>query len=319
MDKKIIYSMGIRQLELFLRIYETQSISEAAVICNLTQSAVTKSLRKLEELLGLTLFYRHTRDVSATEAAHILYPYALNIFTESLSFEEKSIQLRDGAEGSVRVGFGPLVSYLFSSRLARVISSQNPNVDVNFLSGHFEELKSKLFNHELDFFICDSRSINHIPDPERFVTNKVATFPLISVTSPDAPFLTAGVDLLSCPWALPKIGYQYMNYIPERVFMMLKQIGKIRYGIDDLNTCIELAKSGQALTITTRFMVKDEIDNGELIEFSLPLEQFREHSLSIYSLRSRTLSHTGKEMQAFLKSCISSWFCDLESQLSTTC
>ncbi|WP_108651600.1 LysR family transcriptional regulator [Dongshaea marina] len=90
-------NIGMNQLEHFIQIYELKSISAAAKECGVTQSAITKSLKKLEELLGLTLFYRHTREMSPSDAAHGLYEHALDIVSATRSFELRAEQIALGS------------------------------------------------------------------------------------------------------------------------------------------------------------------------------------------------------------------------------
>lgn len=71
--------MEFRQLEYFMRIYETGSITAAAESLFMTQPALSKSIRKLEDELEITLFEVNGRKVHITEAGRVLYQQGKNI------------------------------------------------------------------------------------------------------------------------------------------------------------------------------------------------------------------------------------------------
>lgn len=65
--------MNFRQMEIFVRVIEAGSMTEAAVALGLSQPAVSKSLRVLEEGLGFALFHRGVRGVQPTNEGRALY------------------------------------------------------------------------------------------------------------------------------------------------------------------------------------------------------------------------------------------------------
>lgn len=71
--------MDTQSLRAFLAVTEQQSFSLAAEHLHLTQSAVSKRIQQLESQLNTSLFDRHNRTVSLTEAGHALLPRARQI------------------------------------------------------------------------------------------------------------------------------------------------------------------------------------------------------------------------------------------------
>lgn len=74
--------MDTRALRYFVAIYEGGSISAASKRLFVAQPALSSALAQLEERLGTTLFVRHRKGVSATEAAQTLYVHARRILGE---------------------------------------------------------------------------------------------------------------------------------------------------------------------------------------------------------------------------------------------
>ena len=61
-----LYSVNFQQLDVFFRSAELMSFTKAAAELQMTQSAVSKNIAKLERDLGFSLFTRHNRDLTLT-------------------------------------------------------------------------------------------------------------------------------------------------------------------------------------------------------------------------------------------------------------
>lgn len=71
--------LDTRQLQVFVKVYEVGSFSQAAKEVFLTQPTISGHIKALEEYLGVKLFDRSGRKISPTRAGHLLYPYASKI------------------------------------------------------------------------------------------------------------------------------------------------------------------------------------------------------------------------------------------------
>lgn len=89
-------------LAAFVAVAEHRSFTRAAAALNLTQSAVSMQIRRLEERLQAELFQRSTTQVALTDAGERLLGYARRIL--SLSDEAIGKLLNHGIEGRVRLG-----------------------------------------------------------------------------------------------------------------------------------------------------------------------------------------------------------------------
>jgi DNA-binding transcriptional LysR family regulator len=68
MVKNFMRGTELGELSIFLAVTQQKSFRKAAIICQLTPSAISHAIRNLEERIGVRLFYRSTRSVSLTEA-----------------------------------------------------------------------------------------------------------------------------------------------------------------------------------------------------------------------------------------------------------
>ena len=102
--------MKFHQLNAFLAAVETGSIRAAARRLNLSQAALTKALRELEEDLGASLIQRSVRGVQLTESGARLLVRA-RLITQQAQLARSELQQLQGAdEGTVTIGVSPLVA-----------------------------------------------------------------------------------------------------------------------------------------------------------------------------------------------------------------
>ena len=80
--------MTIRQLELFSVVYEVQNLTRAAEVLYMTQSAVSQNLKKMEEELGVQLFERSNRQITASRAGESFYHYVKRILEDYRAAQE---------------------------------------------------------------------------------------------------------------------------------------------------------------------------------------------------------------------------------------
>ena len=90
------------------------TISAAALELHVSQPAVTKSVKKLEDLTGCTLFIRSSKGVSLTTEGRILFDYVKNGFEHLQNGEQVIRKIRSREHGLVKVGISnTLCKYYF--------------------------------------------------------------------------------------------------------------------------------------------------------------------------------------------------------------
>ncbi len=99
--------MQLKQLAHFLAAIDHGSISAAAESQHVTQPALTRSIRKLEETVGAQLLERGRLGVSPTAYGRALAERARIIVNEAEQAAGELAAMRSGRRGTVRLGLGP--------------------------------------------------------------------------------------------------------------------------------------------------------------------------------------------------------------------
>lgn len=126
--------MNVRQLEAFCKVMETGSMSEAARILGVSQPAVSKSVRLLEQALQLRLFKRSGDRLYPSMEAQRLYPSAKRIFEEIQTTNELSKKLRAAEVGTLKIAATYAMTAAFIPEAIEAFHNHRPLVNIQFMA-----------------------------------------------------------------------------------------------------------------------------------------------------------------------------------------
>jgi DNA-binding transcriptional LysR family regulator len=145
--------MDLQQLQLFLSVVDNGSFSAAASAGRLSQPALTKSMKRLEDELGVRLFHRLPRGVAPTVFGEALARHFRSMQVEMRHAIAELSALSGCTQGHVAVGAGNtwMTGYLPQAvaRLLRV----HPGLKFDVISESIEKLVERLNLGELDLVL----------------------------------------------------------------------------------------------------------------------------------------------------------------------
>lgn len=143
-------SLSIRNIRYFTAVAQSESITGATQTLNISQSAITESIRSLEEDLGIALFDRHARGMTLTHAGHQFLRHCHEIMAAISRARNALTERPDTVSGTLNIGVtGLMIGYYLPyllDRYRRVF----PNVKVKVLEDRSEFLQDLLVNGEID-------------------------------------------------------------------------------------------------------------------------------------------------------------------------
>lgn len=146
--------MDIKQLEIFSVLASTLHFAKAAKLCHMTAPALTRSIQRLEQELGVTLLLRNNRMVSLTPAGQRVLLFAESAI-ESLHILEKDLRSdEDQLQGELRVFGSVTASYSVLSSLLPVFRQDYPGVDLKLITGDQASAIDKVAAREVDVAIA---------------------------------------------------------------------------------------------------------------------------------------------------------------------
>jgi LysR family transcriptional activator of nhaA len=147
--------LNYNHLLYFWAVAREGSITRATKVLHLTPQTISGQLKLLEESVGEALFARAGRGLVLTDAGHLVYQYADEIFTLG---EELTARMKNGGSSlpaSLRVGITNSIPKLISMRILQPAVTGDLTVRLVCKEGSLESLLGELAVHQLDMIISD--------------------------------------------------------------------------------------------------------------------------------------------------------------------
>lgn len=185
------------------------SVSGAAAKLNLTQSALSKVLRKLEEDYGVTLLERHARGVHLTAAGSVLVRRAERAAVELDHAREEIAALKQHLPRLLTIAAGPIYLLDWIREPIREIAARYPELAFEILSLGSSDALARLLKGELDAFLgyVDLDAVNENMDCVSIDRVSALAF------GPEPQAQTGSPDLGRQPW----VNYRHAPRTNERV------------------------------------------------------------------------------------------------------
>lgn len=141
----------LRHLICFREVAKQLSVVNAAETLNISQPAASKTVRELEEIIGVELFDRSGRRIALTPAGEMFLRYS----TTSLSALRRGLEAIRGAEERpiLRIGALPTVSAQSLPEAVRQLSQSDPQLRTRIITGPNDYLLSLLRTGDVDLVI----------------------------------------------------------------------------------------------------------------------------------------------------------------------
>ena len=279
--------IDLRLLQHFEAVYRLESFSKAADNLNLTHSAITKSIKSLEEKWEVQLFHRTTRTVAPTEAAKRLYPMAIDL----LEFAETTKRETKQGEHILNIICGPgILETILHSALLRFRETY-PATRINAETKPPLEAINDIVQRRAHLLLYHSASIAGLPQTKRLSVQKLFEEPYYLICQKNHPVTESDRTLgsiLKYDWAIAGFDQSFAANLPADIRSVLAQHDYPKYRLLSQNACVELVKGSEILTAVPEHAAKNLMNSGLIDGFPLG-HDFR------FSVSAATLIDSAKE------------------------
>lgn len=150
--------------KVFYYVATAGSVSEAARQLNLSQPAVSQSIRNLERTLGTQLFTRASRGVSLTGEGQMLKTYVSKSYEQLELGEEKLRQMRNLEAGEITIGASDMTLQFYLLPYLEQFHEKYPGIKINVTNAPTPETIRNLEEGKIDFGVISSPFV-----PEEFM------------------------------------------------------------------------------------------------------------------------------------------------------
>lgn len=162
--------MEIRTLRYFLAVAREENMTRAAETLHVSQPALSKQLKSLEEELGKKLFTRHSFSIKLTEEGILLRNRAEDLVSMADKIEQEFIALDEVTGGDLYFGLAESYQIKFLAASIKDFKQNYPDLRYHITSGDTEQIADKLDKGLLDFLVLaelpDSQKYEYIEFPE---------------------------------------------------------------------------------------------------------------------------------------------------------
>lgn len=155
----------------FKEVAESGNISEAAKNLEVSQSAVSQSIKQLETSLQARLFARSSRGVVLTGEGQMLYQYVRSALGLLATGEDKLSQAQQLLLGTLTIGASDTVTSWFLTPYLDAFHRQHPNIRLKIVSGRSAKVLSLLKSGTVDIAFASSPADSAIAHWPCFTTH----------------------------------------------------------------------------------------------------------------------------------------------------
>ena len=279
----------IDNLKAFVAVIDARSLTNAASRLCLTQSAISRRIQQLEEVLGGTLLDRAQRPPATTALGQRVYEQALPILRavdDLLTLADQNVD----PGGTLRIGMSQAIGDVILSDAVGNLAREFPALDVRVRSGQGDQLATDVASGDLDaaIIILAPHASPIVPLMGRIIS----TVDVAIVQSRRHPLVAERVQLAELSeqvWILNPSGCGYRAGL-ERA--MGERDGSLRVAVDTFGIEIQLRMiaAGLGLGLVPRSVLRsssnrDGVAIVEADDYSLMLDIWLVHSIEFGNLK----------------------------------
>ncbi len=251
----------LRQLEIFVAISRLESVSKAADLLCLSQSATSTSLGELERQFGIKLFDRIGKSLSINDAGSKLLPQALELIDRAKEIESELAGY--AVSGDMHIGATLTIGNYLTNLLVAKFLQNFPESHIKLQVQNTETIIKKVLSHELDLGMiegdCDHPDLKIQP----WIADELVIF-----CGPSHPLINKKnislEDLLKESWVLREKGSGTRETF-DRVFKKEQSKINIKLELEHTEAIKRAVESSVGIGCISRLALKDELKTGSLI------------------------------------------------------
>jgi DNA-binding transcriptional LysR family regulator len=284
----------LSQLEVFLAVARERRFSRAADKLFRTQSAVSQTIRKLEDELGEALFDRSSREGVLTDAGKVLYEYAEKLINLRSEASESLAELKELQKGKLVVAANELTVLYLLPVLAE-FRRLHPMIKITVERALGSHIPDEVLSYSVEFGV-----LSYAPQDPSLHSIVIFSDQLVFVVPPSHPLASAPQVSIRQLGAESFVAHIVSSPYREKVIQMFKNHKTPLHMDLELPTLQAIKRyvaMGSGVAFVPEISVEAEIARGELV--SIPVRELQlKRKLRLIYRKDASLSHAAR---AFLK------------------
>jgi DNA-binding transcriptional LysR family regulator len=289
--------MNTRQLRHFLALLDAGSLAAASDAVHLSQSAVSRSIRALEDSLGVPLFDRNDRRLRPTAYGVAYAPRARRMLSDEREGLRTLGLMQTGDLGTFSTGMGSsLAAPILRPMLAELLRT-SPGLRLRSIIDTSERLLDALLAERIDFFVGDIHAAELRDDltvepiyPCTFGWYARRGHPLANGGGVDAdhlreyPMLAPGYFEPSLARRLAQL-YGLPTPVPEQFALISDDVGTVLEIVASTDAVVPLTDLAALPALKSQTIVELAVSPGLEMDLTLGIVRHSDHTLAPATLR----------------------------------
>ena len=254
---------------IFYVVANHSNITKASEELSISQPAISKSIKNLEEQLGGQLFVRTKRGVVLTEEGKEFYNYIKQEIEYINNAENKFTDLINLETGCIKIGISTTLTKEFLLPYLEEFHSLYPKIDIQIITNLTSDLVPKLRNGLIDILILNLNDKNYGNDIDIIKCRKINDCFVVNNKYKDLTLKEVSIkDLNNYPLILQAKGSntrEFLDNIARENGVVLKP----NIELASYSLVVEFSKIGLGIGYATKEYIKEVIKNKELYELKI--------------------------------------------------
>jgi len=285
----------------FLTVAENLSFSKAAAELFISQPAVTKHIKELENKLDIALFQRKGNKIYLTQAGKLSYSHLKKIEQHYHEFEFELGRLNDTFKGVLRIGSSSSISQYLIPSVLGAFHKKYPKIELYLYNGNSFDMEHKLLQDNIDLALVENMASQRNIHYTNFYDDEILVVAGSKSIYAKNKALSIS-DLQHIPIVLREKGSGTLDVIQN-------VLNKLKINIEDLNVVMHMGSTEAIKNFITEFdglaLISEKSVEKELQLKTINIvdvKKLKIHRKFRIASRQGPLSRTAKLFKEFLLS-----------------
>ena len=253
--------MTLVQLKHLIELASSGLFSQSAHQLHLTQPALSRSIKALEDELGQPLFDRVGRRNELTAFGAQIVQRARALVDDANELRRTGQLLKSGELGQLRVGMGSGPGAMLMTPLLMVMAHEHPQAHINISRGSTTLLVHALRDRLLDALILDIRSLQPAADLKVEALKEMKGAFMCRPTHPLAKKRSVSFDMLrDYPIASTPLSDEVARILMERFGPQAHPDQLVNLRCEEISSLLDVARSSNAIVLAIRASAPDLVE-----------------------------------------------------------
>lgn len=294
--------LNAHQIAYFVAVARAGSFSRAALALNISQPALTKQIKLLEDQLHLRVFERTGRGVRLTPAGETVLEFAGTISSQFERLERAIAYLRGAPSGVASLAATPLVAHIITSPVALAARATLPHVQLRVMEGYGAGVAQWVAEGRVDLAVSyiPLSQVQHLIDGETLLDDE-----MVLIGRPDRIAAHGLGDTIAfrrlrgLPLILPTLQNGQRRWLDKSA----RELGfafDLTLEIDSLSATLDTVALGHGFTILPRRAVLTDLEQRHLTCAAIT-DPHVPAQLTLFTARGRATSLVAQQLIRLIK------------------